>query len=477
MKTTTLVAALGVAFVSGATILAARSVGPGPAPGFSRASAPLFGVPPLIQIQQADSSHDGYITAADYLLFSSNGGGGGGGGATPTPTPPSGIEPGHLVMQADARDSSLLFSDNTCSTPITAGGSVACWQDEIGGFQFTTSGANPRWIASNLESNSGNALDFDAEALAKASAAGLPTTKWTWCATVEATKEVGTSVFFSEFEGSGHGFGLGATLNVAHHPTRAYYGNANTTQASGAINLFEAHTLCTTYDSTAGAHGTSKGFVDGSLVYTYALAAAIDYTGVIPAIGDTNGTGENWHGRIYDVLAWDLALSSADLLNVSQYERGARRLAPYFSGSSVSGSGGGGGGVTSVSGSAPIVSSGGSAPTISIPKATGAVDGYLSAADWTSFNGKASAHTCDASGAVASGSVAAGGSTTRTVSCGGATTASACYWSVPHGFLADGALIEKSGPVAGGVTNNYFCSKAIGTCTINATTAHVICDN
>ena len=49
--------------------------------------------------------------------------------------------------------------------------------------------------------------------------------------------------------------------------------------------------------------------------------------------------------------------------------------------------------VTSVTGTAPVVSSGGATPAISMPKATGSVDGYLSSTDWTTFNGKANAFT------------------------------------------------------------------------------------
>jgi hypothetical protein len=49
---------------------------------------------------------------------------------------------------------------------------------------------------------------------------------------------------------------------------------------------------------------------------------------------------------------------------------------------------GSGGGVTSVSGTAPIASSGGSTPAISIPKADASTDGYLDNADWTTFNNK-----------------------------------------------------------------------------------------
>ena len=46
------------------------------------------------------------------------------------------------------------------------------------------------------------------------------------------------------------------------------------------------------------------------------------------------------------------------------------------------------GGVASVSGTAPIVSSGGATPAISIPVATTSVSGYLSSTDWATFNGK-----------------------------------------------------------------------------------------
>ena len=44
--------------------------------------------------------------------------------------------------------------------------------------------------------------------------------------------------------------------------------------------------------------------------------------------------------------------------------------------------------VTSVTGTAPVVSSGGTTPAISMAKATSSVDGYLSSTDWTTFNNK-----------------------------------------------------------------------------------------
>jgi hypothetical protein len=44
--------------------------------------------------------------------------------------------------------------------------------------------------------------------------------------------------------------------------------------------------------------------------------------------------------------------------------------------------------VTSVTGTSPIVSSGGTTPAISIPAATSSVNGYLTSTDWTTFNNK-----------------------------------------------------------------------------------------
>lgn len=49
-----------------------------------------------------------------------------------------------------------------------------------------------------------------------------------------------------------------------------------------------------------------------------------------------------------------------------------------------------GGGVTSVTGTSPIVSSGGTTPAISMPAANATTNGYLSSANWSTFNNKQS---------------------------------------------------------------------------------------
>jgi hypothetical protein len=54
---------------------------------------------------------------------------------------------------------------------------------------------------------------------------------------------------------------------------------------------------------------------------------------------------------------------------------------------------GSGGTVTSVTATAPVASTGGTTPQISIPQATTSADGYLSHTDWNTFNGKQAALT------------------------------------------------------------------------------------
>jgi hypothetical protein len=73
---------------------------------------------------------------------------------------------------------------------------------------------------------------------------------------------------------------------------------------------------------------------------------------------------------------------------------------------------GGGGTVTDVTATAPLLSSGGVTPDISIPQATAMADGYLSSTDWTTFNNKGSGTVTSVSGTA-----------NRITSSGGATPA------------------------------------------------------
>jgi len=89
-------------------------------------------------------------------------------------------------------------------------------------------------------------------------------------------------------------------------------------------------------------------------------------------------------------------LEATDLLEVSTLESGSyvtRSITGQEIIDAVAG-----GGVTAVTGSAPIVSSGGTTPDISITQATTFDDGYLTSSDWSTFNDKQNALTLTTTG-------------------------------------------------------------------------------
>lgn len=82
--------------------------------------------------------------------------------------------------------------------------------------------------------------------------------------------------------------------------------------------------------------------------------------------------------------------------------------------------------VTSVTGTSPVVSSGGTAPAISMPAATASVNGYLTSADWTTFNSKQPAGTYVTS-VTGTAPVVSSGGTTPAISMPAATTSVSGY--------------------------------------------------
>ena len=105
--------------------------------------------------------------------------------------------------------------------------------------------------------------------------------------------------------------------------------------------------------------------------------------------------------------------------------------------------------VTSVTGTAPVVSSGGNTPAISMAAATGSVNGYLTSTDWNTFNSKGS-------GTVTS---VGGTGTVSGISLSGTVTSSG-------NLTLGGTLDLSSPPVIGNTTPN-----TVAATTITATTS------
>jgi hypothetical protein len=118
------------------------------------------------------------------------------------------------------------------------------------------------------------------------------------------------------------------------------------------------------------------------------------------------------------------------------------------------------GSITGVTGTAPIVSSGGAAPVISITQATTSTPGYLSSADWNTFNGKQAALTNPVTGpgsGATPGHVALMGNTQGTaITDSGAALPTTASWPNPgsctNQFVI--SLANGSSPSCGSVNSN-----------------------
>ncbi|CAB4147619.1 hypothetical protein UFOVP507_38 [uncultured Caudovirales phage] len=97
----------------------------------------------------------------------------------------------------------------------------------------------------------------------------------------------------------------------------------------------------------------------------------------------------------------------------------------------------GSGTVTSVTGTAPVVSSGGTTPAISMAAATTSVSGYLTSTDWTTFNNKGS-------GSVTSVSVSSANGFAGTVATGTTTPAITVSTSITGVLKGNGTAISAA---------------------------------
>jgi hypothetical protein len=194
--------------------------------------------------------------------------------------------------------------------------------------------------------------------------------------TTSGTLKVDTSVMATRLRVQKSIDSLGAAKQTALNGTGFVKASGTTISYDNSTYLTGNQTITLSGD-VSGSGATAITTTIGSLKVTNGmLAGTINYSKMdattVPTWNqNTTGTAANITATSNSTITTLTALS----LPYSQLT-GTPSLSGY---------------VTSVTGTSPIVSSGGTTPAISIPAATSSVNGYLSSTDWTTFNNKQSA--------------------------------------------------------------------------------------
>ena len=122
--------------------------------------------------------------------------------------------------------------------------------------------------------------------------------------------------------------------------------------------------------------------------------------------------------KISQLPAKGANLASTDLVEISEFN-GSGYVSKSITGQEIIDAASGGSGVTDVTATSPIASTGGTTPDISITQAGATDDGYLSTGDWNAFNSKQDAlssgvniKTINGSSVLGSGDLTISGGTT-----------------------------------------------------------------
>jgi hypothetical protein len=151
----------------------------------------------------------------------------------------------------------------------------------------------------------------------------------------------------------------------------------------GLVDVFINGVRLTSSDYTA-TNGTTVVLTVGTMAGN--IVDIIKYTsGIVNSISGTGTTNELAYFTASTTIASLTTATYPSLTELSYVKGVTSSIQTQLNGKQAAGTY-----VTSVTGTSPIVSSGGTTPAISIPVATTSVNGYLSSTDWTTFNNKAS---------------------------------------------------------------------------------------
>jgi trimeric autotransporter adhesin len=252
---------------------------------------------------------------------------------------------------------------------------------------------------------------------------------------IDATQIISGTIASARISGSYTGITGVGTLTVgtwnATTIGTAYGGTGLTSFTSGgALYATSASVLTSgTLPTTAGGTGLVS-FTSGGALYATSTSALT--SGTLPVTAGGTGQTSFTNGQLL------IGNTTGNTLTKATLTAGSGVSITNGAGSITISATGSGGTVTAVTGVAPIASSGGTTPAISISQSNTTTDGYLSSTDWNTFNNKQPAGTY-----VTSISIASSNGFTGTSS-GGATPSLTLATSVTGILKGNGTAISAA---------------------------------
>ncbi len=324
------------------------------------------GATPAISMAAATSLANGYLTSTDWTTFNSK-------LSTVTADAPlsgSGTSGSHLVIsQANTTTNGYLSSTDWNTFNSKGSGSVTSVSVVSANGLAGTVATSTTTPAITLTTTVTGVLKGNGTAISAATS-GVD----------YAPATSGSSILYGNASGGFNNVTIGSGISFASGTLSATGSGGTVTSVTGTAPVVSSGGT-TPAISMAAASGTVNGYLTST-----------DWT--------TFNNKSNTNGTVTSVAALTLGTTGTDLsstvatgtttpvitLNVptaSATNRGALSAADWTTFNSK-----GNGTVTSVTGTAPVVSSGGATPAISMAAATTSVSGYLTSTDWTTFNNK-----------------------------------------------------------------------------------------
>lgn len=288
---------------------------------------------------------------------------------------------------------------------------------------------------------------------------------------IDATQIISGTIASARISGSYTGItGVGTLTAGTWNATTigtAYGGTGLTSFTSGGALYATSSSVLTsgTLPTTAGGTGLIS-FNSGGALYATSTSALT--SGTLPVTAGGTGQTSFTNGQLL------IGNTTGNTLTKATLTAGSGVTITNGTGSITISATGSGGTVTAVTGVAPIASSGGTTPAISISQSNTTTDGYLSSTDWNTFNNKQPAGTYVTS-VTGTAPVVSSGGTTPAISMAAASASTNGYltstdWSTFNGKQPAGTYVTSisiassngfTGTSSGGATPSLTLATSI----------------